>query len=323
MSRLAQTQLPKDQPQIITTRLMAAPRELVWKVVTSPEHLKHCWGPDGFTNSYEKFDLRVGGQALFTMHGPDGTDYPNRFKFLKLDAPHYVKFDHDGGENDPDGHKFVGEIELTQQGANTLVELRLNEASMAARDAIAQFAAEGGRQNLDRIAAYLAPLAEKMNLFMIEREFPVPQQRLYEACTEIEQIRHWMAPAGAKVLVANRDFKPGGTYHYGMAMPNGTEMYGLQRYLEITPISRLVYTQSFADKHGNLAPHPMAPTWPMEMVSIFEFSSVGEMKSKLKISWINAGVDDAEGYTFRTAHDGMAGGWTGTLDSLQKYLIQR
>ena len=59
MSLLSKTILPKDKPQIITTRLVAAPRELVWKALTTPEHLQHFWGPDGFTNSYRQFDLKV------------------------------------------------------------------------------------------------------------------------------------------------------------------------------------------------------------------------------------------------------------------------
>src|SRR5665213_764963 len=97
MSRLAQVLLPADRPHIITTRVIAAPRELVWKALITPEHLQHFWGPDGFTNTYKQFDLRVGGQALFTMHGPDGTDYPNRLKFITVDAPRLLAFDQDYG----------------------------------------------------------------------------------------------------------------------------------------------------------------------------------------------------------------------------------
>ena len=84
MSRLSQTILPKDKPQIITTRLLNAPRDLVWKVLTTPEHIEHFWGPDGFTNSITKMDVRPGGEWLFTMHGPDGKDWPNRTRFTKV-----------------------------------------------------------------------------------------------------------------------------------------------------------------------------------------------------------------------------------------------
>jgi len=320
MSRLAQVLLPADRPHIITTRVIAAPRELVWKALITPEHLQHFWGPDGFTNTYKQFDLRVGGQALFTMHGPDGTDYPNRLKFITVDAPRLLAFDQDYGGESPDDRRFRIEIELTGVGGKTRIELRLIEANMAQRDAIAQFAVEGGKQNLDRLAAYVAPMAAEKNLFVIERSFAVSQQRLFEACTRVEDMKQWFAPAGMATIKASQDFKPGGTYHYGLATPQGQEMWGLITYKEITPNSRLVYLQSFSDKDGGITAHPMSPTWPKEMVTVFEFIPQGEKQTRLKISWIYSGVDDTEASTFHAAHEGMTGGWTGSLDALQNYL---
>jgi len=322
MSLLAKTILPKDKPQIISTRMLAAPRELVWKVLTTPEHLKHFWGPDGFTNTFTKYDLRVGGQALFTMHGPDGTDYPNRFKFLTIEPPHLLRFDHDNGGEGPVEHKFVGELELFDEGDKTRIELRLIEASMQARDAVAQFAIEGGLQNLDRLAAFVAPMAHEKNLFEIERSYPVSQERLFQACTRVEELRKWMSPPGMNVIKAKQDLKPGGHYHYGLAMPGGGEMWGKVTYKEITPNSRLVYLQSFSDPAGKLTRHPMAPTWPLEMVTVFDFVPEGPKQTKLKISWIYAGDDKTEAETFHAGHASMRGGWTGTLDTLQNYLAQ-
>ncbi len=148
--------LPKDKPQILSTRVLNATAELVWKFLSSPDHLKHFWGPDGFTNTFKTFDFRVDGESRFTMHGPDGTNYPNRIIYRELDAPRYIRWDHDnGGEGDWD-HKFVGEIELFAEGDKTRIELRVNEPSMEARDNIAKYAVEGAKQNLDRLAAYLA-----------------------------------------------------------------------------------------------------------------------------------------------------------------------
>lgn len=322
MSRYSTSILPKDKPQIITTRLIDAPRELVWKVLTTPEHLKHFWGPDGFTNSFKSYDLRVGGEARFTMHGPDGTDYPNRFVFLNIDAPHLLRYDHDNGGEGHFDHKFIGEVELTDEGGKTRIELRIIEKSMASRDAIPEFALEGGLQNLDRLAAYVAPMAEPKNLFEISRSFPVSQVRLFDACTRIEDMKQWFAPPGMTTIKAEQDFRAGGTYHYGMATPDGHEMWGLVTYKEITPHSRLVYLQSFSDKDGGVTAHPMAPTWPKQMVTVFEFIPESTNQTKLKINWIYTGADDAEGNTFRAAHDGMTGGWNGTLDSLQKFLAK-
>jgi uncharacterized protein YndB with AHSA1/START domain len=175
-------------------------------------------------------------------------------------------------------------------------------------------------QNLDRLAAFVAPMAQEKNLFVVERLFPVSQERLFRACTDAKEMAQWFAPAGMKTIKAEQDLKPGGIYHYGLSSGQGNEMWGKVTYKEITPHSRLVYRQSFSDPQGGLTRHPMAPTWPMEMLTIVDFIREGEKQTRLKISWIYAGVDDAEGETFRGAHAGMSGGWTGTLDGLSIYL---
>ena len=130
----------------------------------------------------------------------------------------------------------------------------------------------------------------------------------------------WFAAPGMKVIKAQQDFRVGGVYHYGTASPQGQEMWGKVTYKEIKPNSKLVYLQSFSDKDGGIGTHPMAPTWPLEMLTVFEFVPEGAKQTKLKISWIYAGIDDTEASTFHAAHEGMTGGWTGTLDALQNYL---
>jgi uncharacterized protein YndB with AHSA1/START domain/ketosteroid isomerase-like protein len=62
--------------EIVITREFAAPRELVWKVWTQPEHVARWWGPRGFTTTVEALDLRPGGRSRYVMHGPDGGKYP-------------------------------------------------------------------------------------------------------------------------------------------------------------------------------------------------------------------------------------------------------
>jgi uncharacterized protein YndB with AHSA1/START domain len=320
MIERAQSSLPEDKPQIITSRLMNAPRELVWKVLTTPEHLKHFWGPDGFTNSYTSYDLRVGGEARFTMHGPDGTDWPNRMVFLAVEPPRLLRWKHDNGGEGEVNHQFTGELELVAEGSKTRVELRMTEKDIASRDAVAPYAVPGGIQNLERLASHVAPLADEKLLFVIKRSFPVSRQRLFEACTKPEEMAQWFAPKGMTTIRADQDLRPGGTYHYGLSSGTGQEMWGIVTYREITPHSRLVYAQSFSDKNRNITTHPLAPTWPQEMVTVFAFIPEGPKQTRLEVSWTYAGTDDAEIETFKAAHDGMRGGWTGSLDGLTEYL---
>jgi len=69
------------------SREIPAKPEAVFEAFRDPACLARWWGPDGFTNSFDTFEFRPGGQWLFTMHGPDGANYPNQSEFLEI-VPH-------------------------------------------------------------------------------------------------------------------------------------------------------------------------------------------------------------------------------------------
>ena len=316
--------IPTDKPMIITTRILNAPRELVFKVLTDPNHIAEFWGPNGFTNIIQSIDVREGGEWLFTMVGPDGTAYPNRVIYRKIVPPSLLSFDHDGGEGSPPDHAFKNEIELFEEGKSTRIEMRLMVKTIAQRDGLLGYAPEGGRQNLDRLSAHLDVLqAAPQDCFIISRSFPVSRQRLYQACSNAEEMLAWFSPPGAKTIKAELDFKPGGTFFYGMQMPDGNMMYGKSLYVEIVPNEKIIYYTRFADKDGNIISHPMSPTWPKELHTTFLFADEGENNCHLSVIWNYDGTDPAQKSTFMGAKSGMRMGWTGTLDGLTNYLRKK
>ena len=69
---------------LIITRQIAAPRRLIWKAWTDPEHLKQWWAPAPITTPECEMDLRPGGTLRTLMRAPDGTEYPTSGCFLEL-----------------------------------------------------------------------------------------------------------------------------------------------------------------------------------------------------------------------------------------------
>lgn len=63
---------PADQPIIVMTRDFAAPRALVWTVMTEPEHVARWWGLDGHVNKITALDVRPGGKWRIELHAPNG-----------------------------------------------------------------------------------------------------------------------------------------------------------------------------------------------------------------------------------------------------------
>jgi uncharacterized protein YndB with AHSA1/START domain len=68
---------------VTLTRLIAAPRALVWKAWTDTEMLRQWWGPEQFTNPVVEGDIEVGGTLHITMRGPKGTPFDQDFPMTK------------------------------------------------------------------------------------------------------------------------------------------------------------------------------------------------------------------------------------------------
>lgn len=146
---------------LLVTRDFDAPRELVWEAWTDPEHVVRWWGPNGFTTTIEKMDVRPGGVWKHVMHGPDGTDYPNSSVFKEVVRPERIVFSHGGThEGGPDVH-FIATWTFEDLGGRTRVTMRGEFPTVEARDtAVREYnAAEGGNQTMDRYVAYVAKLA--------------------------------------------------------------------------------------------------------------------------------------------------------------------
>lgn len=146
---------PSDR-DIIISRTVDAPREKVWKAFTQPEHLVHWWGPDGFRNTFHEFVFRVGGVWRFMMHGPDGTDYPNRIVFDEIVEHERIAYTHDDDSDTQPGHVFQSTVTFEDLGGKTKVTLHLVCQTAEEREFMVRFGAiEGGNQTLGRLDAYL------------------------------------------------------------------------------------------------------------------------------------------------------------------------
>ena len=156
--------------------------------------------------------------------------------------------------------------------------------------------------------------------FVISRVFDAPRDLVWKAFSEPARMKEWWGPKGFTVTHSNMDLRAGGSYHYGMKSPTGEPMWGMFRYLEVSPPQRMVMINSFSDEAGGITRHPMAPTWPLEMHSTFTFDEEPGGKTKFTVRWRAHNAGEEEQKTFDAGHDSMRGGWGGTLDQLAAYL---
>src|SRR5438105_4503676 len=110
--------------ELAITRRFDAPRELVWRAWTEPEHIAQWWGPNGFTNTIHEMDVRPGGVWRVMMHGPDGTDYPNKIVYHEV-VPHERLAYWHGDDVDEGGMHFDVTVTFTAIGDETEVTMTL------------------------------------------------------------------------------------------------------------------------------------------------------------------------------------------------------
>ncbi len=143
--------------EIVLTRTFDAPRELVFAAYTDPRQIERWWGPNGFSTSIHEMNVRPGGVWRFTMHGPDGTDYPNKVVYEQIAPPERLVYVHGSGDDDAEDERFHVTITLVERDGKTELTQRMVFATSAERDRVVGFGAiELGQQTLAHLAEHLA-----------------------------------------------------------------------------------------------------------------------------------------------------------------------
>ena len=158
-SKVGATQFttPSDR-EIVVTRVIAAPRRLVWEAWTRPEHLPHWMlGPDGWTMPVCEIDLRPGGAWHFVWRRADGSEMAMRGVYQEVTPPERLVSTESWGGPWPE---TVNTLTLTEEGGKTTITVRILYPSQEARDAALQTGMkEGMAASYDRLAEHLRTLA--------------------------------------------------------------------------------------------------------------------------------------------------------------------
>lgn len=142
--------------EIVLSRVIAAPRERVFKAWTDPQQIAQWFGPDGFTVESLECAIHPGGRWRFVYTGPDGTRYDNRMVFLRVEPPRLIEIEH-GSDKDDDPARFHVTVTFDEQSdGKTVLTMRQLLATKEQRDATIGFGAvELGYQTLGKLARHL------------------------------------------------------------------------------------------------------------------------------------------------------------------------
>jgi uncharacterized protein YndB with AHSA1/START domain len=159
---------------------------------------------------------------------------------------------------------------------------------------------------------------ETKNELIIIRIFNAPRQLVWKAWTDPELCMRWWGPKGFTSPACKMDLRVGGEYLNCMRSPEGQDFWSKGTFREIVAPKRLVMTDSFADKEGNIVPathYGLGSEFPLEMLITVELV---DHDGKTKLTLKHAGVEGLNA----TDRGNMQQGWNESFDKLEEVLAK-
>ncbi|HLK28575.1 MAG TPA: SRPBCC family protein [Puia sp.] len=290
--------------ELSITRVLNAPRSLVWKVFTEPEHIKNWWGPDGFSITIHKMEVQKSGHWDLVMHGPDGTDYRNEIVYEEIVKPEKLVFKHVTAPK----HRTTITFEARHQ--KTILHFHmLFDTPEIKEQTVKTFKADVGlQQTIGRLESYLQTAAPDKEL-TLTRIFKAPRETVFNAWIDVNQLAKWWGPGGFTNPVCQIDAKPNGKIYIEMKAPDGVVYPMKGEFIEIIKPEKIVFMSGALDKNGKTI---------FEVMNTVTFEEDGGNTKLTLHAVVNDVSDEAKPYV-----GGMDEGWSQSLVRLEELVTNQ
>lgn len=310
-----------DSNEIRLTRVYDAPVRVVWDAWADPAQAAKWWGPRGFTITTHSKDLRPGGSWRYTMHGPDGVDYPNVTRYHVVEPLQKMVYDHGGTDDTPPLFRVT--VTFTEKRGKTTMDMILAFPTPEIARAQARFIRQAsGNSTWDRLAEYLGESIDGKPRFILNRTFEAPIARVFEAWTNPRELAQWLPPAGSTMEFVRSDIAVGEATLFRISGGHGI-MHVRVEYLAIEPPHRIVYTQQFVDAEERQAPAPGTEAWPAMLRNTVLFTEEEPGRTRVTLTTEPHGSAPPPSVeAFLAERGGMNLGWSASFDVLEKLVEQ-
>ena len=307
---------PGGDLELRLTRLIDAPRELVFRAWTEPEMLAKWMAPRGMSPVPQTTVPAAPGVSFRIAMHDDGGD-PE--VFVQLGTYREVvpserlvyTFAWEGDDGRPE-HESTITVTFAERGGKT--ELTMHQAFFETSESRDRHVL-GWTSVLDRLVDLVSP----DGTFAITRFFEAPRELVFDAWTRLEHLAKWFGPPGCELVEPTVDLRPGGRFRYGMRDPGGNVAWGSWTFREVVRPERLECIVAFTDEAGTPVRHPMAPEWPLLTRSVATFEARGD-RTLLVLRNTPFEATEGEIAVFVAGHASMNGGWTPAFEALARYL---
>lgn len=309
--------------ELLITRVFDAPRELVWKAWTDPEHVMRWWGPKGYTSPACKIDFRVGGKYLFCMRSPEGQDYWSTGVYQEIVPLERIvctdSFADKDGNVVPASHYGMGgdfplelQVTVTFEEDDGKTKMTLRHVGLPAGD-MSEMAGAGWNESFDKLSESLKQGGTRFTVnreelkVVMERVFDAPRELVWKAFTDPNSIPRWWGPGSLTTAVEKMDVRPGGVWRYVQRDPDGNEYAFNGVYKEIDPPGFLSYTFNFEGIPGD-----------HELIETVRFEEIEKGKTKVTSTAAYANVEDLDGMVNAGMEAGAIESWDRLAEILEK-----
>jgi uncharacterized protein YndB with AHSA1/START domain len=257
--------IQSSEREIVITRVFNAPRELVFKAWTDPQHVAQWWGPKGFTTRVNEMDLRPGGTSRYVMCGPDGTEYPVKGVFHEVVPPERIV----SSDEFDEGFEEVVKADLPKGIIMTAIFEDLNDKTRLTLRIVHPTAEDrrkheemgvvaGWNSSFECLDEFLAKIVANQGNgltltlpsereIVVTRIFNAPRRLVFEAWTQPEYVKRWFGVCRSMTMtVCEIDLRVGGKWRYVLYDPSNDTEHGFSgEYREIVPPQRLVSTERY------------------------------------------------------------------------------
>jgi uncharacterized protein YndB with AHSA1/START domain len=271
-------QAAPGKQEIIVTRTYNFPRDLIYRTVTDPKLIPEWWGPRGLKTEVERMEVRPGGRWRFIQIDAQGNIFAFHGVYHEAKAPELLVYTMEW-EGMP-GHVLLDIERFEERDGITINTSTSIFETVEDRDGMLQQGMEGGvKETTDRLNELLMQQSRGMMESMqahttdgkslkITRLFNAPVRQVWKYWTDPNDYLCWTGSKDFSGCDTQIDFRVGGKFLSCMQGPDGKKIWGTGTYKEIIEPNRFVYSDSFADEHGNIVPasyYGMTEEFPLEM----------------------------------------------------------
>jgi uncharacterized protein YndB with AHSA1/START domain len=285
-------EVPEGTQEVIITRKINAPRDLVFRTITDPLMIPRWWGPRRFRTVVHKMNVMPGGiwryvqtdkeGKEFGFHGvyhdviiPERLVYTSEFEGMPRHVTLYTdEFD------ERDGRTIITTrcIFQTIEDRNQMMQWGMEEGVGEMTKRMNELLANENGQEREGKAPMIEPIKDSGHCLTITRTFNAAREQVWARWTDENEYKCWWGPKDFSSPYAKFDLRPGGKYLSCMKGPDGKEYWDTGTFEEISQPNRIIYTDTFADDKGNIVPpsfYGMSGDQPIEMAVQVNLEDVG------------------------------------------------